>query len=63
MTTLNSSFPNAIEQAAALLDECGGDLERARELAALSVDCASSRQELKWWLNVALSLAEAAWEN
>lgn len=49
-------FPNAVEQAAALIDECGGDLAQARALADLSVDCASTRRELKWWLNVLQSL-------
>jgi len=52
-------FPNHVEQAAALIDECGGDLAKACALADLSVDCASTRRELKWWLSVRLSLTPA----
>jgi hypothetical protein len=63
MTTLNAPFPNAVEQAAALLDQCGGDLDQARDLAALSVDCSRNRQELKWWLAVAVALTEGRWIN
>jgi hypothetical protein len=51
-----SFFPNPVEQAAALIDECGGDLDEARALADLSVDCSSTKQELKWWRSVRISL-------